>query len=112
MIGGAAVLSLLVHGLAVNVAWYEGNVLAYLGRVIPAFNVQSIDAFLMRLSTGEDELFDWTAHEPDVAHKIARVPILIALFVGVFWLIHRARRSAPPEERAGEPTVATISTMR
>jgi hypothetical protein len=90
----AALLSLLVHGIAVNVAWYDGNIVPYIGRVIPAFNVQSIDAFLMRLSTGEEELFDWTAYEPSPSHKIARIAIFILLFGSIFWLM--ARRSVPP----------------
>lgn len=98
--GGAAViaisllLSLAVHGLEVNRAWFEGNVLAYIGRVIPAFNVQSIDAFLMRLTTGPDELFDWTAHEPTPVHRIARWLIFIALFGSIFWLMRRSPRQA------------------
>jgi len=89
----AALLSLLVHGVAVNVAWYEGNILPYVGRVIPAFNVQSIDAFLMRFSTGEDELFDWTAYEPNLTCKILRAAIFILLFGSALWLM--ARRSQP-----------------
>ncbi len=90
MIAIALLLSLAVHGLDVNRAWFEGNVLAYVGRVIPAFNVQSIDAFLMRLGTGPDELFDWTAHEPTTTYRIFRWLILIALFGSTFWLMRRA----------------------
>lgn len=90
MIVIALLLSLAVHGFEVNRAWFEGNVLAYIGRVIPAFNVQSIDAFLMRLTTGPDELFDWTAHEPTAAHRIVRWLIFLALFGSNFWLMCRA----------------------
>jgi len=101
--GGCAViiltflLSLLIHGSEVNIAWFDGNVLAYVGRVIPAFNVQSIDAFLMRLVTEEDGLFDWTAREPATAHKIVRTLIFVALFGAAFWL---ARRVTAPREPA------------
>jgi hypothetical protein len=94
---GAVLLSLLVHGIAVNVAWYEDNILPYIGRVIPAFNVQSIDAFLMRLSTGEDELFDWTAYEPSLTHKIVRIAIFILLFGSAFWLMARRTRASSAE---------------
>lgn len=90
MIAIAFVLSLAVHGLEVNRAWFDGNVLAYIGRVIPAFNVQSIDAYLMRLSTGPDALFDWTAHEPTATHRVARWLLFIVLFGTVFWLMCRA----------------------
>jgi alpha-1,2-mannosyltransferase len=90
MIAVALLLSLAVHGFEVNRAWFEGNVLAYVGRVVPAFNVQSIDAYLMRLSTGPDALFDWTAHEPTAAHRVARWLLFIVLFGTVFWLMRRA----------------------
>jgi hypothetical protein len=98
----AALLSLVVHGIAVNVAWYEGNILPYLGRVIPAFNVQSIDAFLMRFSTGEDELFDWTAAEPSPTHKILRVAIFITLFGSTAWLMARRPLSSLPTPGSGD----------
>ena len=90
MIAIAFLLSLAVHGFEVNRAWFDGNILAYIGRVIPAFNVQSIDAFLMRLSTGPDALFDWAAHEPTSTHRVARWLLFIGLFGGVFWLMRGA----------------------
>jgi hypothetical protein len=93
VIAAALMLSLAVHGLAVNLAWFDGNVLAYIGRVIPAFNVQSIDAFIMRLSTGPEELFDWTAREPAMSHVIARWLILVALFGAIFWSMRRAHHA-------------------
>lgn len=96
MIAVAFALSIAVHGLQVNLAWFEGNILAYVGRVIPAFNVQSIDAFLMRLSTGPEELFDWTAREPTSAHRFSRWLIFMALFGAIFWLMRRARRYGAP----------------
>lgn len=94
MLAAAFALSLAVHGLQVNISWFEGNVLAYVGRVIPAFNVQSIDAFLMRLSTGPEALFDWTAREPTAAHRASRWLIFIALFGTIGWLMRRARRQS------------------
>lgn len=104
LLAGAFALSLAVHGLAVNVAWFEGNVLAYVGRVIPAFNVQSIDAFLMRLSTGSEALFDWTAREPTAAHRVVRWLIFIALFGSIFWLMRRARQGTGPDTRPDKLT--------
>ena len=104
MLAAAFALSLAVHGLQVNVAWFEGNVFAYVGRVIPAFNVQSIDAFLMRLSTGPEELFDWTAREPTAAHRVARWLIFIALFGTNIWLMRRARLEPRPDTRSDNLT--------
>ncbi|MFO0992647.1 MAG: glycosyltransferase family 87 protein [Hyphomicrobiales bacterium] len=104
MLAAAFALSLAVHGLQVNIAWFDGNVLAYVGRVIPAFNVQSIDAFLMRLSTGPEALFDWTAREPTGAHRVARWLIFIVLFGAIIWLMRRARRQPEAELRSGTLT--------
>jgi hypothetical protein len=108
--GGAAIiaaafaLSLAVHGFQVNLAWFEGNILAYVGRVIPAFNVQSIDAFLMRLSIGPEALFDWSAHEPTVSHRIVRWLIFTTLFGTVFWLMRRTRQEPPAKTQSESPT--------
>jgi len=90
MIAIALLFSLAIHGLEVNRAWFEGNVLAYVGRVIPAFNVQSIDAFLMRLATDPEALFDWSAREPTAYHRFVRWLIFIAIFGSCFWLMRRA----------------------
>ena len=51
-IATAVLLSLADYGLQGNIAWYKDSVEPFLGGVIPAFNVQSIDGFLIRLSTG------------------------------------------------------------
>ena len=48
-IGGAVLLSLAVFGLEINIGWYRNCVEPFLGGVMPAFNVQSIDGFLARL---------------------------------------------------------------
>ena len=89
-IGGAALLSLLVHGIDTNVAWYRDSVAPFLGGVIPGFNVQSIDGFLMRLSTGVSLLQDWEPHQPTTLHRVVRLAIVAALLVGSGWLMRRA----------------------
>jgi hypothetical protein len=95
-IGVAAVLSLMLFGIDGNIGWFEEWVVPYLGGYIPAFNVQSIDGFLVRLVKGEEFLRHWDPPiEPTLIHKIVRYGAFAALFGGSFWLIWRARRRAP-----------------
>jgi len=96
MIAVAALLSLAIFGLEVNIAWYQACVAPFMRGAIAAFNVQSIDGFLIRLTTGADELENWFPLEPSPVHRVARVVILAGLFIGSFWLIWRAHRRAAP----------------
>src|SRR5262249_24663259 len=58
-IGITVIASFAIFGIDINFGWYEHCVAPFLGRVIPAFNNQSIDGFLIRLTTGADYLFRW-----------------------------------------------------
>src|SRR5262249_35516198 len=95
MFGLIVGLSLWYFGLAVNVAWYRYCVEPFLLGVIPAFNVQSIDGFLLRLSTGDALLRDWLPMPLTVAHKIVRTVLFGAIFGSAFWLIWRGERLEP-----------------
>ncbi len=94
--GGAATLvavlalSVLVHGVQTNLAWYRDSVAPFLGNAMAAFNVQSIDGFLMRLPTGSASLHDWTSHRPALFHRIARSVTVGLLLGGTCWLMWRA----------------------
>jgi hypothetical protein len=95
VIGVAAVLSLLLFGIDGNIGWFQEWVVPYLGGYIPAYNVQSVDGFLVRLSMGEEFLIHWDPPlVPTSFHRIARSCILLALFGGSFFLIWRANRRA------------------
>jgi alpha-1,2-mannosyltransferase len=104
-IGAAAVLSLLLFGIDGNISWYQEWVAPFLGGYIPAFNVQSVDGFLTRLSMGEEFLIHWDPPlAPTLFHRIARSCILVALFGGSFFLIWRANRRAPMATKDGGPS--------
>jgi hypothetical protein len=92
-------LSLAVHGIEVNVGWYRDSVAPFLGGVIPAFNVQSIDGFLLRLSTGASLLQDWVPFRPSLAHRIVRYALVLALLGGAWWLMRRAAGAADTRRR-------------
>lgn len=96
VIVGTGALSLALFGVDVNIGWYEACVAPFMRGAIAAFNVQSIDGFLVRLATGAEELENWFPLEPTTAHRVARTIILAALFAGTFWLIWRAHRRPAP----------------
>ena len=103
-IGVAILMSLAVHGLATNIDWYKSTIEVFMGKVIPALNVQSLDAFLMRLYLGERHLFDWMPQEPVLAHKIVRTMIFAAVAAGVLAL---ARWTAAKNQQTGSPVNIT-----
>jgi hypothetical protein len=95
-IGVAAALSLVLFGLDGNIGWYQEWVVPYLNGYIPAFNVQSVDGFLMRWRVGEDFLRHWDPPiAPTLGHRIARYSAFAVLFGGLFLLMWRADRCAP-----------------
>jgi len=86
-------LSLLVFGVETNIGWYDKCVAPYLTGVVGAFNVQSIDAFLLRASTGETHLWDWDPVKVSGAHVILRTIILGSIFAGTLYVLLRADRA-------------------
>ncbi len=102
MVAAAALLSVAVFGIDINIGWYEYCVEPFVGGAIPAFNVQSVDGFLVRLSTGDTRLRDWDPVELSTAHRVARAFIMLTLFAGAFWLIRRADRCQPMPAMAGK----------
>jgi hypothetical protein len=95
-IATAVLLSLADYGLQGNIGWYKDSVEPFLGGVIPAFNVQSIDGFLVRLWTGEGRLHDWDPMVPEVLHKVIRNILFLLVYGGAIWLGWRATRAEPP----------------
>ena len=94
-VGATAVLSLAVFGVEINRGWYACCVEPFTTGVIPAFNVQSIDGFLMRLATGAARLQEWEPLAPSAAHRLVRLALVAGLFAGLLWLIWRGRRHEP-----------------
>jgi hypothetical protein len=80
-IAALVLLSLLIFGTDINIGWYDKCVAPYLSGVVGAFNVQSIDAFLLRLGTGETLLWDWEPVEVSLAHCIGRYLIVGSMLV-------------------------------
>ncbi|KAB2920183.1 MAG: DUF2029 domain-containing protein [Hyphomicrobiaceae bacterium] len=100
-VAATALLSVAVFGTDINIGWYQYCVEPFVGGAIPAFNVQSVDGFLIRLATGDTRLRDWDPVGLSAAHRLARAAIVITLFGGTLWLIRRADHAAPAPGPAG-----------
>jgi hypothetical protein len=100
----AVSLSLAVFGWADHVEWYNDSIGFAMGGAVPAFNAQSIDGFLMRLSTGFEELLYWGPIQPSSWHRIARDLIFLVLFGGFGWYMYRAERKALIAPQGPGPT--------
>jgi hypothetical protein len=94
-------LSLWLFGLATHVAWYRVCVEPYMHGVVPAFNVQSIDAFLLRLSTGAALLHDWAPMPLPPVSRVVRTILLLAIYGAAVALIWRAGRREPLPPMSG-----------
>lgn len=88
-------LSLSLFGVAGHLGWYAEWVAPFLHTAIPAFNVQSIDGFLIRLAAEVTDLRDWEPREPSLAHRIARLCAFAVMFGGSYWVVWRAAGSGP-----------------
>ncbi len=97
-------LSLAVFGFADHVEWYNDTIKLNLGMATPAFNVQSIDGFLIRLSTGAEELLYWGPIEPSALHKLVRNLIFLVLFGGLGWFIYQSEKKALISPYGAGPT--------
>src|ERR1043166_5436786 len=80
-LGLAGLASVALFGIDGNIAWANDWVFPYLGGYIPAFNVQSVDGFLARLSQGETFVRHWDPPlAPTLFHRVARLCAFAALY--------------------------------
>jgi hypothetical protein len=98
VIGLALLSSVTVFGLQFNLDWYERIIVAFAGRPMGAFNVQSLDAFLLRLQTGTQLLFDWHPQTLPFGLSIVRNALIAALLIAVLLAMWRNRKTG------GSPT--------
>jgi len=104
-IGVALALSIALFGVDGNIGWYQEWVVPFLNGYIPAFNVQSVDGFLIRWRVGEDFLRYWDPPiAPTLGHRIARYSAFAVLFGGPFLLMWRADRRAPAKSTDVTPS--------
>jgi hypothetical protein len=110
-IGGAALLSLAVFGIEINIDWYRNCIEPFVGGVMPAFNVQSIDGFLIRLETGPAQLMEWTPRVASPWHRIVRTIILSAVLVLAFVAMVRGGNQSATGKRLFERNMLEFSIV-
>ena len=88
-------MSLLWAGWESHIIWYRESVLPFSSKSLAAFNVQSIDGFLLRLQT-DPPLYSWTPVHVEWGLRLVRT-----LFVGLLLLISGIvlRRSATGDSK-------------
>ncbi|HEY9849224.1 MAG TPA: glycosyltransferase family 87 protein [Leptolyngbyaceae cyanobacterium] len=83
--------SILVFGLDLHIVWYQKCILAFTGKSIAAFNVQSVDGFLARLF-GDAELKNWELLQMGVNFKVIRYLLFSLLFGSTLFVLWRSKQ--------------------
>jgi Glycosyltransferase family 87 len=97
-------LSCLLFGPALNLEWFRECIVEYVGKPLGAFNVQSVDGFLVRLLSNAN-LRSWQPVEMGLGYKLLRYGIILAMVamtVGVFGI------QPPKRDQAYELEFATV----
>jgi hypothetical protein len=76
---GGAVLSLLIFGWELHVAWYQSCIEPFLGGVVAAFNAQSLASVFARYELGPSVLWNWEPHHVSAAVKAPAYVMSIVL---------------------------------
>lgn len=99
--GGAACLALtfacsvIFLGVDLNLVWFKKVLIGYAGKAMGVFNMESINAFVLRLWIGPELLDDWRSVDLSPVQTFVKLIFLAALFVPalyVFWRLRRADR--------------------
>jgi hypothetical protein len=104
-VAATAALSVAVFGIESHAVWYRQFVAPFLGAFMPAFNVQSVNGFLMRLTTGASLLYVWTAIDPPPIQRVLQLSAMAVLYGAAFRLLLRAR----VEPRSHEPSARDLA---
>lgn len=83
--------SLLIFGFNLNLTWFNECILAFSGKAIAGYNVQSVDSFLIRLLTNSS-LKSWQLIEVGWDFKLIRYLMLSLLIGGTIWILWRLKR--------------------
>jgi hypothetical protein len=90
----ALLATVAVFGIQYFIGWYQHDVTPFAGRPMGAHNVQSFEAFLLRLSVGPKLLFNFTPQTlPSSLGAVAKV-VMGGLVALIAWAMWRGRRAA------------------
>jgi hypothetical protein len=103
MIIGSLVGSIAVAGFDITLYWYQHTLAAFAGRPMPAYNVQSIESFILRLSESPSSIANWYPHTLSLWEKVTRDIIFLSLFslVGFGLWLGRAGSMSPRSPQPG-----------
>lgn len=82
----AGMLSVILFGWDFHVRWFELCVLQFGSQWLAAFNVQSIQSFILRLHVSPALLTDWTAtYSPGTSQRLAGYVLIGLLYLAALW---------------------------
>ena len=97
----AVTLSVVLCGWNLNLIWFQRCILSFSGKVVGAYNVQSVDSFLVRLLTAAP-LNSWDMYEASWQLKLVRYSLFLLFIGGTFWTLFRSKHSTTPEAESLE----------
>ncbi len=103
---GVVAASVVVMGAESHYAWFDACIAQTAGKPIAAFNVQSVDGFLSRLSGGG--LRDWTPMTVGETYQRIRLAALFALTTMVVSVLWRAGASLDRSARLTEFCIVLV----
>lgn len=89
--------SIACFGFSAHADWFAACVVPFTSGVVPAFNVQSIDGFLLRITTGDELLRSWDPIARPAYAALARVICLAGVCGVLVWATQRGQRHRPEE---------------
>ena len=110
-IGSVALVSLAVFGFQSNVAWFDCCVEPFIGGILPAFNVQSLDAFAIRMMTGAAQLSVWEPIDLPVVYRAVRLFVFAAVFGAVAFVFTRFGRVATADRARARDTLEYVFVL-
>jgi hypothetical protein len=94
---GIAGLSMLLFGVHSHLVWFQECIQTFAGKPIGAYNVQSVDGFLVRLLT-HDNLKNWQPVEVSGNFKVLRYALFSILIGATIWVCWRSKSPKTSQE--------------
>jgi alpha-1,2-mannosyltransferase len=91
VVSASFVASIYIFGLETHETWYKSTIEPFSGGVVGAYNVQTIDSFVLRLFTGPLHLRDYLPHQRSIEHAAIRVTAIVTL-ISLSWIAVRRYR--------------------
>ncbi len=89
--------SIALFGLPLHVKWYQEAIGRYSGKVIGAYNVQSVNGFIAHLRV-ENHLFSWVESPYSWKFELLRIAFILPLVGCTVWYLRRA--GAPTSKKS------------